>query len=628
MLRSNPEDFGRASGFVRRIYLLRCLGFCMGAVPLSMLLHAQHAPPWLYGAVLSICFAWPHVAYLTVRSSPMARRAERRNLIIDAALGGWLVAAVHFAPIAAVVILLMFTLDDMAVGGWRLFGFGSLAMVAGLLLGLLCFGPPQTLNVDPVIALAWLPVAVVYPLVLAKTTHDVSMQLIQHSRRMRELGERDSLTGLANRATVTTRLQALLARAHATNERVAVLFIDLDGFKTVNDALGHAAGDMLLTEVAARLAACTHEGDIVSRYGGDEFVIVTGWARAGARRSLPDTVLSALAAPVNVVGHELVIGASIGISVCPSDGNDAQALLRAADIAMYAAKTRGRNCYEFYRQRMRVAADARLKLSAKLRRALEMGTLVVHYQPQVDMRTGDITGFEALARWRDEEYGDVSPVDFVSVAESSGLVSQLGEFVLRAACAQAAMWRRMRPVRVSINLSPIQLLRPDIVDTFRRVVEETSMDPRLLELEVTETALMRNPETAVRLLHAFREDGVSVAIDDFGIGYSSLGQLRALPVDRIKIDRTFVRGIGHGDSGAIATAIVTLARALGIAVIAEGVETLAQKDFLVAHGCVEAQGFLYSRPLPAERATALLAAGGSLRAQPSTPDGGAAAVIA
>jgi EAL domain-containing protein (putative c-di-GMP-specific phosphodiesterase class I) len=257
-----------------------------------------------------------------------------------------------------------------------------------------------------------------------------------------------------------------------------------------------------------------------------------------------------------------------------------------------------------------------------------MGTLLVHYQPQVDMRTGAITGFEALARWHDEEYGDVSPVDFVSVAESSGLVSQLGEFVLRTACAQAAVWRRTRPVRVSINLSPIQLLRPDIVDTFRAVVEENAMDPRLLELEVTETALMRNPEAAVRLLHAFREDGVSVAIDDFGIGYSSLGQLRALPVDRIKIDRTFVRGIGHGDSGAIATAIVTLAKALGIAVIAEGVETLAQKDFLVTHGCVEAQGFLYSRPLSAEHATALLAAGGSLRAQQSRPEGGTTAVVA
>ena len=596
---------------MRRIYVLRLFGFAVGFFPLLILLHSQHAATWVIAAVALACFVWPHVAYLRVRHAPKPLERERWNFMVDSINGGWFVAAVHFAPIASVVVFLMFAIDNMAAGGWRLFGAGLLATALGATFGVLVFGGHIQSTMDAHAALAWVPVVIGYPLVLAKTTYDVYLKLTERSHRLRELSERDGLTGLANRMTITAKLQAMIARA----ERVHVLFIDLDAFKTVNDALGHNIGDRLLVQVAKRLAACIGHDDVVARYGGDEFVIVS---ESCEDEALAGAVLRSLAQPVTVAGHELVVGASIGISAFPDDGADAESLIRAADMAMYVAKGRGRNCFEFYRHRMRSDADARLKLSGRLRKAIEGGHLHLNYQPQVDMRTGEVRGLEALVRWRDEEHGIVSPVDFVAVAEASGLVTALGEWVLRAACQQAAVWRELQlvPVPISVNVSPLQLQRADIVATFQRVLRETGTDPALLELEVTETALMKNPEASARRLAEFRRLGMRVAIDDFGMGYSSLGQLRALPVDRIKIDRAFVGGIGAGDSGAIATAVVTLANAFGLAVIAEGVETQAQRAFLVGLGCVEAQGFLFSKPLDADAATRLLMQGAVLPVAP------------
>ncbi|MGG1946009.1 EAL domain-containing protein [Trinickia sp. NRRL B-1857] len=592
---------------MRRIYVLRLFGFGVGFFPLLILLHSQHAPIWVAAAIATVCFIWPHAAFLRVRNAPAPLVRERWNFMVDSIAGGWFVAAVHFAPIASVVVFLMFAIDNMAAGGWRLFGCGLLAMAFGTGTGLLVFGAQVQHGMDLHAALAWVPVIIGYPLVLAKTTYDVYRKLSERSQRLRELSERDSLTGLANRLTITAKLQARIARA----EQVHVLFIDLDAFKTVNDALGHNIGDQLLVQVAGRLTACSGPGDLVGRYGGDEFVVVS---ESCEDEALAGAVLRALAEPIVVAGHELVVGASIGISAFPEDGADAESLIRAADMAMYVAKGRGRNCFEFYRHRMRSDADARLKLSGRLRKAIEGGKLHLNYQPQVDMRTGKVRGLEALVRWRDDEQGIVSPVDFVAVAEASGLVSALGEWVLRAACEQAAIWRELQvgPVPISVNVSPLQLQRADIVSTFQRVLLETGTDPSLLELEVTETALMNNPEASARRLAEFRRLGMRVAIDDFGMGYSSLSQLRTLPVDRIKIDRAFVRGIGAGDSGAIATAVVTLANAFELAVIAEGVETQAQRAFLVGLGCVDAQGFLFSKPLDADAATRLLLQGAML----------------
>ncbi len=596
---------------MRRIYVLRLFGFASGFFPLLFLLRSQHAPLSTMIALAAVCFLWPHLAFLHVRNARQPLARERWNFMIDSIHGGWLIAAVHFAPIAAVVVFLMFAIDNMAAGGWRLFGLGLAAMALGAGGGMLLFGAYAVPSMAPHTVYAWLPVVIGYPLVLAKTTYDVYMKLTERSARLRELSERDSLTGLSNRMSIADKLQAVMARA----DGIDVLFIDLDAFKTVNDALGHNVGDRLLKEVGERLAACAGRHDLVARYGGDEFVIVSETrSGAGGQHVLAETVLAALAAPVVVGEHELVVGASIGISVFPEDGADAESLIRAADMAMYAAKSRGRNGYVFYRQRMRSDADARLKLSGRLRKAIEHGSLHLNYQPQVDMRTGEIRGLEALVRWHDDVYGLVSPVDFIAVAESSGLVAQLGEWVLRAACEQFAVWRELQlePVPISVNVSPLQLQRADIVKSFHRIIDETRMDPSLLELEVTETALMRNPDASARRLAEFRRLGMRVAIDDFGMGYSSLGQLRTLPVDRIKIDRAFVRRIGAGDSGAIATAVVTLAKAFDLAVIAEGVETQAQRAFLIGLGCVDAQGFLFSKPLDADATTRLLLQGATL----------------
>lgn len=623
---------------MRRIYAIRVLGYAMGSPPVLLLLHAQHADAWLIGVVLAICFVWPHLAYLHAKRAAHPISREKVNLLCDSFWGGWLVVAIRFAPTGTIVILLMFALDNMAVGGWRVFVGGVLTSAGAIAFGLATLGaPPVFMSPESLMAFAWVPVAVVYPLMLAKTTHDVSAQLIERSGRLRELSERDSLTGLANRATVAERLQALLAWADSGHEQISVLFIDLDGFQTINDALGHHVGDELLVKMAKRLVACVYDDEIVARYGGDEFIIVArgrGRGRGGEGdddrgHTLPDAVLAAMATPIDVGGHELLLGASIGVSSFPDDGRDAAGLIRAADIAMYAAKNRGRNCYEFYQTRMRTEADARLRLSARLRKAIEAGGLRLHYQPQVDMRTGELLGLEALVRWHDEDLGEIQPVDFVAVAETAGLVSHLGEWVLGEACRQAVAWERMGagPRRISVNVSPLQLQRAGVVETFERILRDTGIDPARVELEVTETALMRQPETAVRRLSELRRVGISVAIDDFGMGYSSLGQLRALPVDRIKIDRAFVEGIGSDDSGAIATAIVTLAKTLGLAVIAEGVETAAQREFLLALGCVDAQGYLYSRPLDVEAATRLLVGGGTLPGVEQAPDGGAGRIV-
>ncbi|NRO98388.1 EAL domain-containing protein [Paraburkholderia sp. NMBU_R16] len=633
MLTSDSGDRGRGAGLVRRIYVIRLVGYVMGLPPILLQLHAQHAGAWLRASVWAICLIWPHVAYLQAKRAAQPIVRERVNLVCDSAWGGWLAVAIQFAPIGTIVILLMFALDNMAVGGWRLFLAGTLASACAVFLGVLILGAPSVLvRAESYIDFAWLPVAVVYPLVLAKTTHDVSAKLIERSARLRELSERDSLTGLVNRGTVAGSLQALLAGAEGAQERISVLFIDLDGFKTVNDALGHNVGDELLVKMAERLAACAHDDEIVARYGGDEFVIVARHSKedgADRRSTLSEAVLQAMSKPIDVGGHELLLGASIGVSSFPDDGRDAAGLLHSADIAMYAAKNRGRNCYELYQPRMRAEADARLRLSARLRKAIESGGLHLHYQPQVDMRTGELRGLEALVRWHDVDFGEIQPSDFIAVAETAGLVSHLGEWVLGAACAQVVAWQRLgvRVPRISVNVSPLQLQRADVVETFERILNETRIEPACVELEVTETALMRQPETAARRLGEFRRAGITIAIDDFGMGYSSLGQLRKLPIDRIKIDRAFVEGIGAGDSGAIATAIVTLAKTLGLAVIAEGVETAAQRDFLLSLGCFDAQGYLYSKPLDVDAATRLLVDGGTLPQLGDAPCGGKGRIV-
>jgi diguanylate cyclase (GGDEF)-like protein len=426
---------------------------------------------------------------------------------------------------------------------------------------------------------------------------------LQHQARF------DSLTGLVNRSHLMTSLTLSLDRALATKRQVFVVFVDLDNFKQVNDSLGHRVGDLLLAQMAARIDDVVGAQGITARYGGDEFVIVADALQDDDVRPLLDALLAATAQPVQIGEHELFIEASIGVSVLPSDGTDAETLIRHADAAMYLAKENGRNQYQFYRKELSEGAASRLKISTRLHKALKAQSLRVLYQPQVDMKTGALVGAEALLRWNDSELGEVPPSLFVPIAEETGLIRAIGAGVLSEACRECVRWNEAtgRALRISVNVSPIQLEQGDFVQLVSDVLAESGLPPELLELEVTEGALMRNADDAARTLAKLRALGIRIAIDDFGTGYSSLSYLNRFGADRLKIDRAFVKEIGQdGQMQAITLAIIAMANAVKIEVIAEGVETGEHRDFLLEHGCSEAQGFLYSPAVPGQQIQAMV----------------------
>ncbi|TDV09916.1 sensor domain-containing protein [Paraburkholderia caballeronis] len=441
-------------------------------------------------------------------------------------------------------------------------------------------------------------------------THHVGVMsdvtdVVAYQARLKHQARYDSLTGLPNRTLLDERLVAAIQRAASTGDHVYVLFLDLDHFKEVNDSLGHRVGDALLTQIAGRVSVVIEPSDTIARYGGDEFIVVLERRRGAPVTSLLEGLLAVMAAPARVGEHELFIEASIGVSTYPGDGADADTLIRNADAAMYLAKASGRNQYQFYRPELSESAAARLRMSTRLRVALRDGALTVMYQPQYDMSTGRVVGAEALLRWHDAELGHVSPAVFIPVAEDTGLIRGIGEWVLRKACAQGAEWNcgPRSAVRISVNVSPLQFEHSDLPAVVADALTESGLAPEMLELEVTEGALMRNADHAAGVLAQLREMGVRIAIDDFGTGYSSLSHLKRFPVDRIKIDRAFIKEIGaDSETEAITLAVIAMARALRFDVIAEGVETETHRRFLLDHGCVEAQGFLYS---PAVRGDAL-----------------------
>ncbi|WP_322049366.1 EAL domain-containing protein [Paraburkholderia sp. J67] len=437
-------------------------------------------------------------------------------------------------------------------------------------------------------------------------------ELIRYQEQLEYQANYDSLTLLPNRNLLRDRLQQALVGAQRHARGVAVVFIDLDGFKNVNDSLGHSVGDRLLGVVAERLTRCTRTSDTVARHGGDEFVIVLtdtideksliGWMER-ARQMISE--------PVLLDGTELYVGCSMGASVFPQDGNDAETLLKKADVAMYRAKELGRNTFQFYQPEMNASAGARMNLERRLRRALRDNEFLLHYQPQVEIESGRIVGMEALVRWLDPEAGLVSPSQFIPIAEESGLIGPLSDWVLREACRQNRAWQDagLPPVRVSVNLSAKTFHQRDIAQLVSDVLRETGLDPCWLEVELTESTLMRNTEEAVSMLNALHEQGVGIAIDDFGTGYSSLSYLKRLPVDRLKIDRSFVADIGTStDDETITAAIIALAHELRLQVIAEGVETSQQFAFLRERACDELQGYFFAPPLPGPEVAALLSA--------------------
>ncbi len=420
----------------------------------------------------------------------------------------------------------------------------------------------------------------------------------------------DTLTGLPNRALLLERLKQATLDAERVDRLVAVMFLDLDRFKYINDTLGHHAGDDLLKAVAKRLEECVRPGDTIARLGGDEFTIVlANVAHVDDVARVARKLIDSFALPFQVDGRELFTTASIGITLYPFDEREAEGLLKNADTAMYHAKERGRNTFQYFTAELNVRAERRLRIETALRQALERNELSLHYQPQVDLKTGQLTGMEALARWKHPELGTVSPVEFIPVAEETGLIVPLGEWVLREACRQIKAWHDtgFSKLQVAVNLSGKQLRQKDFPDRVREILHETKLESRYLDLELTESLLMVDTEETAGIMHALHAIGVSFSVDDFGTGYSSLAYLKRFPIDVLKIDRSFVRDIASDPNDvAIVKTVIAMAHTLGMRVIAEGVETREQLEFLRKQGCDGSQGYYCSMPLSAEEFSELL----------------------
>ena len=437
------------------------------------------------------------------------------------------------------------------------------------------------------------------------------------SMRMSHLASHDPLTDLPNRLLLSDRLARALALAHRHQRRLAVLFLDIDRFKYINDSLGHLLGDELLRVVAREVTMCVRSSDTVSRHGGDEFVVVLSElehaedAAVGAQK-----IIAALARPFSLAGHELHITVSIGISVYPDDGEDGEMLLKTADMALYHAKEQGRDCYQFFKPDLNLRAVERQSIEAGLHSALARREFELFYQPQMNLKTGAMVGAEALIRWRHPDRGLVEPAQFVPIAEDCGLIGPIGRWVVHEACRQAQAWRDagLRPIPVSVNISALEFRNKGFLRNVVDILNETCLDPHYLQIELTESVLMANVESTNSVLHALKSLGVQLAIDDFGTGWSSLSYLRHLPIDTLKVDKSFVQEItSNSDAAPIVSAVISLGKSLNRRVIVEGVETRDQLEFLQAEGCCEAQGYYLSRPLIAQQLARVLQTGATLQ---------------
>jgi diguanylate cyclase (GGDEF)-like protein/PAS domain S-box-containing protein len=436
------------------------------------------------------------------------------------------------------------------------------------------------------------------------TATDITAE-VEAQAKAHHLSLHDPLTELPNRVLLRDRLDQALANADRESGRVAVMCLDLDHFKEVNDTLGHGAGDEILKEVAARLRDCVRGNDTVARLGGDEFSVVhLAINPAVEAQALCRRLIECFKTPFQVEGHELFIGVSIGVAIAPHDGTDHERLLKNADIALYRAKQAGRATFRFFEQAMDSELQARKALEHDLRQALAKNQLEMHYQPLVTIKGEDSIGVEALMRWRHPTRGIVPPMEFIPIAEETGLIIAIGEWALRQACTDAVAWPRLR---VAVNLSPVQFKHHELVEMIKQVLAETRLDPARLELEITESVLLYDTSGALKVLSALKMLGIRIAMDDFGTGYSSLGYLNSFPFDKIKIDRSFIAELnGKEKANAIVKSVIGLGQSLEMVTTAEGVETLEQLKFLAEEGCEQVQGYYFGRPVPAQELVALI----------------------
>ena len=439
--------------------------------------------------------------------------------------------------------------------------------------------------------------------------HDVSATKAM-ALKMTHLAQHDFLTNLPNRVLLNDRIEQAITLASRHHTRLAILYLDLDNFKHINDSLGHATGDKLLQSVTSRLKECVRDSDTVSRQGGDEFVILLAETKNSEDAAISaQKIIDHMQAMHQLDKSQLHITTSIGISVYPADGLDAETLIQSADTAMYFAKEKGRNNYQFFKGEMNTRAVERSIIESNLRRALEKQQFTLLYQPKVNINTGQVSGAEALLRWQHEEWGEVVPDIFVPVAEDSGLIIPIGRWVLRQACKQAKIWQDagLQDIIIAVNISAQEFLQKDFVEGVRAVLLETRLTAHYLELEITESVLMRDAESSKSILQQLKKMGLKLAVDDFGTGYSSLSYLQRFPIDVLKIDQSFVQNIESAkDDGIIVSAIINMGNSLKLKVVAEGVETPSQLAFLKARHCEEGQGYFFSHPLTADKFAALL----------------------
>jgi diguanylate cyclase len=458
---------------------------------------------------------------------------------------------------------------------------------------------------------------------LARSVEEMASNLKAADERVRFLAYHDNLTGLPNRTMFREFLTRTLAQAKRTEQKVGVLFVDIDGFKHINDTVGHDAGDQLLKEIARRLSASMREEDLLvppragaapdqflARLGGDEFIALLGGVRDMHGPALvARRFIDVIGKKVILNGNDCHVGASIGIAIYPDDGIDASDLIKNADIAMYHAKKLGKNAYQYFQESMNATLLQRATLENKLRKAIIDDRLGLHYQPQINPHNREIVGLEALVRWTDPEMGSVSPATFIPMAEDTGLILPLGEWVIEEACRQAREWGKqgLRDVPISVNVSGVQFERQDVAAIVKNAISKYQLSAHRIEIEITESAIMRHPDRAISALRRLVENGVRVALDDFGTGYSSLSYLRKFPISTLKIDRSFIIEIHNNREDAeIVAAIAAMAHTLGLRVIVEGIETQAQLDVIIAKGCDIVQGYIFSRPLPARDIPSLL----------------------